>query len=302
MPFPDKIKNIDKVKYLSSIGMMKACDQNQIINYIDPWSISIDWNKLIAQGKEGSIVYVKFANIQELVQNIDVIPFKFILVTGDGDEVNPCSLLNIDTFFNIVNNEKIIKWYSVNCIECLHFKFSLIPIGLNYHCDALWKNMPIEFQEFALENIREKSLHFSKRIFKCYSNFHFSFYNEFGNPRQIAINKIDPNLIFYEPTKVSKENTYSNQSQYSFVISPLGHGMDCHRTWEALILGCILIVQTSPLDSLYKDLPVLIMNDWSDLTEDLLKTTIKNFENKKFNYDKLTLKYWVDKIVKVNAD
>jgi len=296
MSFPDKINNIDKVKYLSSIGMMKSCDQNQIINYIDPWQISLDWDKLISQGKEGSLVYIKFANIQEFIQNIDKIPFKFILITGDGDETNPNSLINIDTFFSIINNEKIIKWYSVNCIECLHFKFSLIPIGLNYHCDALWNDISVESQEKMLDEVKQKSLPFHKRKYVCYSNFHFSFYNEFGNSRKLAMQKIDPKLIFYEPTKVDKYQTYLNQSTYSFVISPLGHGMDCHRTWEALILGCIVIVQTSPLDSIYKDLPVLIINDWSDITEELLQTTINQFESMIFNYDKLTIKYWVDKI------
>ena len=147
-----------------------------------------------------------------------------------------------------------------------------------------------------LETIREKSLPFNKRICLCYSNFHFSFYNEFGNPRQKAISQLNKDLVYYEPHKISKEQTYINQSKYSFVLSPLGHGMDCHRTWEALILGCIVIVQTSPLDSLYKDLPVLIINDWSEITEELLKNTLNHYAKKTFLYDKLTLNYWINKI------
>lgn len=300
MFFPKEIHNIDKTKYISSIGLMKACDQNQIINYIDPWQISIDWNKLLATCKNESIIYVKFANINEFIDNLNKINFKFILVTGDGDETMPYSLMDIDKFYNIINNDKIIKWYSVNCIETLHPKFSLIPIGLNYHCDALWNNMPVMDQENMLEKIRINSQHFSKRICLCYSNFHFSFYPQFGNARQQVINKINPNLVYYEANKVSKEKTYTNQSKYAFALSPLGHGMDCHRTWEALILGCIVIVQTSPLDSLYKDLPVLIINDWSDITEDLLKATIKAFETKSFIYEKLTLNYWFNKIKYLN--
>jgi hypothetical protein len=300
MAFPNELGNIDKTKYLSSIGLMKACDETKIINYINPWGISIDWNKLYNVGKDGCCVYVKFGNINEFLQNIDKIPFKFILVTGDGDETMPYSLMDIDTFYNIINNNKIIKWYSVNCLENLHPKFSLIPIGLNYHCDALWNNIPIVSQENMLETIRISSLPFNKRICLCYSNFHFSQYPQFGNQRQKAIDNIKSNVIYYEPHKISKEETYKNQSKYSFVISPLGHGMDCHRTWEALILGCIVIVQTSPLDSIYKDLPVLIINDWSDITQDLLQITIKKFENKTFLYDKLTLKYWMNKIQYLN--
>jgi hypothetical protein len=53
---------IDKKKYLSSIGLIIACDENKIIN----WSISIDWNKLFNVGKNGYCVYFKFANINEI--------------------------------------------------------------------------------------------------------------------------------------------------------------------------------------------------------------------------------------------
>jgi hypothetical protein len=296
MSFPNELRDIDKTKYLSSIGLMKACDEMQIINYINPWEISMDWNKFITTGKDGCCLYVKFANINEFIQNLDTIPFHFILITGDGDETMPYSFMDIDKFYDIINNDKIIKWYSVNCLENMHHKFSLIPIGLNYHCDALWNNIPVHSQENMLENIRIQSKPFNKRIGLCYSNFHFSMYPQFGNPRQKAIDKIPENLIYYEPVKISKEQTYINQSKFSFVVSPLGHGMDCHRIWEALILGCIVIVQTSPLDSIYTDLPVLIINDWSDITEELLKNTISKFETMDFLYDKLTLKYWIDKI------
>jgi len=47
------------------------------------------------------------------------------------------------------------------------------------------------------------------------------------------------------------------------------------------------------LDSLYEDLPVLIINEWSEINEELLKNTIIEFKNKKFNYEKLLLEYYV---------
>ena len=172
MSFPNEIIDIDKTKYLSSIGLMKACDKLQIINYLNPWEIKIDWNKCLTEGKDGCWIYVKFGNIQEFIQMLDIINFKFILITGDGDETMPYSLMDINTFYNIVNNNKIIKWYSVNCLETLHPKFSLIPIGLNYHCDALWNNVSIINQENMLETIRLKALPFNNRICKsktkCY--------------------------------------------------------------------------------------------------------------------------------------
>jgi hypothetical protein len=76
------------------------------------------------------------------------------------------------------------------------------------------------------------------------------------------------------------------------VASPRGNGEDCHRTWEALVLGCIPIVKSSPLDPLYDDLPVLIVKDWKDITEDMLKNTIELFSKQDFKMEKLTLDYW----------
>lgn len=65
-------------------------------------------------------------------------------------------------------------------------------------------------------------------------------------------------------------------------------------------MGCIPIVKTFDIDYLYDNLPVLIVNSWSDVTYDLLSFTIDKFKdlhnNNKFDYNKLTLSYWVDKI------
>ena len=294
--FPNKIEDINSAKYLSSIGLMKACDDNQIIHYIDPYRIRIDWNKLFCIAKINSCIYIKMGNINEFIQNIDNIPFNFILITGDGDETFPNDILSIDTFLKIINNNKIIHWYSTNCDESLHPKLSLIPIGLNYHCGALWKNISVKNQETTLEYIRIQSLAVSERIKKCYSNFHFLLHNNFGNPRKEAIEKISSECVYYETKKITTEQTWINQSKYAFVISPHGNGLDCHRTWEALILGCIVIVKTSILDPLYTDLPVIIIDEWGDINNTLLKNYIKNFKIENFNYDKLTLKYWNDKI------
>ena len=59
------------------------------------------------------------------------------------------------------------------------------------------------------------------------------------------------------------------------------------------MLGCIPIVKKSGLDPLYDGLPVLIVNEWSDVSVDLLTKTVDAFENQEFNLNKLTLQYWI---------
>jgi hypothetical protein len=303
----DKLDEIITCDYITSVGLLKRLDENNIINYTkEPHNITHNFEKLL-KGKDGDCIYIKVAFLREFVFRIlPIINYRFILITGDGDETIPTDLFDEKIFLSIINNNKIIHWFSVNCLEHLHPKLTLIPLGVNFHSLSFgefcgWHNeaMSPKEQENMINSIKNESPKFDKRIDKIYSNFHFVTYNEFGNPRKDAINKIDKNIVYYEPSFVSRKETWVNQSKYAFVLSPLGHGMDCHRTWEALILGCIVIVKTSPIDSLYEDLPVLIVNDWSEVTQTLLNNTIENFKNKTFNYDKLKAEYWVNKIKSV---
>ncbi len=50
-----------------------------------------------------------------------------------------------------------------------------------------------------------------------------------------------------------------------FVLSPAGNGLDCHRTWEAIYLGAIPIVRRAHWAFSNRELPVLIVDKWSDL-------------------------------------
>jgi hypothetical protein len=72
--------------------------------------------------------------------------------------------------------------------------------------------------------------------------------------------------------------------------------MDCIRTWEALCLGCIAIVKSSPIDNLYAELPVVIVGEWTDITETFLNDKMLEFSNKTFNMEKLTMNYWIEKV------
>ena len=75
---------------------------------------------------------------------------------------------------------------------------------------------------------------------------------------------------------------WKEQLKYHFVVSPHGNGLDCQNV-EAIMLGCIPIVKSSSLNSLFYDLPVLIINEWDELNEELFIKTLKDFSSKKFN-------------------
>jgi hypothetical protein len=111
-----------------------------------------------------------------------------------------------------------------------------------------------------------------------------------------SVNEIPTNLLVINKDFLPRTQIWENMSSYTFVLSPFGIGMDCHRTWEALCLGCIPIVCAPHFNKLFEDLPVLIVSDWTEITEDLLKETLKKYSNKSFKYEKLSLEYWQNNI------
>lgn len=294
-------KQGDWSKYVCSRGILKSCNikSSTPISSI-PKIINYNFNDL----KDGSIVYICSNAIKHFINIFNKIDKKIILVTGDCDISVPNDLFKSNAdFINFIESDKIIHWFSQNCIG-KHAKLTGIPIGLDYHTmanmDHEWGSKISSFeQELQLEVVKKQALPFYERKIMCYSNFHFFTTTRYGYDRIEAINNVPKELVFYEDHKIKRIETWRNQSEYAFVISPHGNGLDCHRTWEALCLGCIPIVKTSDIDYLYHDLPVLIVNSWSDVTYELLSFTIDKFKdlhnNNKFDYNKLTLSYWVNK-------
>jgi hypothetical protein len=285
--------------YNSSRGILKSCDiisdtpissTRQLVNY----------SKTLTNNKDGTIIYVCNSAIMDFLSYLPLINYKFILVSGDSDTTVPYeSFFDKSFFYTLINSEKLIHWFSQNCVID-HPKLTRIPIGLDYHTlserEYKWgkQKTPVK-QEEDLISVKNSSLPFWEREIKCYSNFHFHFY-KYGQDRKDAISQIPKNLVFYEENEVPRIESWKKQSTYSFVISPHGNGLDCHRTWEALIFGCIPIVKSSNIDALYDELPVLIVKEWSDITLELLTKTVNNLKCRTFNYNKLTLEFWVQKI------
>lgn len=281
--------------FVSSRGILKSTNIHSN-NPISSYPIVHDYLANCISCKPNDTIYVCSSAIKQFIPHINK---PIVLVSGDCDLTVPFDIFQNETQFNeFINNPNIIHWYAQNCI-INHPKISRIPIGLDYHTVSTnkthsWGNQMSPFeQEQLIHKIKNESKPFHERICMGYSNFHFFTTSRFGKDRQTAILQIPKELVYYEPTQVNRETSWRTQSTYAFVISPHGNGLDCHRTWEALVLGCIPIVKTSGLDPLYSELPVLIVNEWSDVSIDLLEKTINEFKIRDFNLSKLTLSYWI---------
>ena len=295
-----------RCNYVGSRGLMKSC----VVYSSKPVSSIrvMQAMELAKLKKDGDTIYVCNSAIPHFVAEhiLDKIPYRIVLVSGDSDTCCPTDqFATHEDFLAFMEHPKLIAWHAQNCVQS-HPKLRAMPIGMDYHTLQQSRHewgpqMPATEQEKQLNLIANNAAPFWERQVAAYANFQFAMTTRFAGDRRDAIVHVPSTLVYYEPDKIPREQTWIEQTKYAFVVSPQGNGIDCHRTWEALCLGCIPIVRTSPLDVLFDDLPVLIVEKWDDVSLDLLQRTVETFkqrhvgESRPFNYEKLTLEYWTKK-------
>lgn len=294
--------------FVSSRGILKSCtfhspkpktESNSDVNYLYNMLQS---NKMY----NGMSIYVCSNLLKFFLHKIlPFIRYKFVLVSGDSDLCVPRECLSKEETIILLKSKLLIKWFTQNSRVEENDKIIQMPIGLDYH--TILENpksklkLPDEGhfpkeQEDILINIINLSKPFYSRNSKIYVNYTVS--SDRFKQRQDALDKIPNDLMEINNNFIPRSETWKNMSNFTFVLSPCGLGLDCYRTWEALCLGCIPIICVNEFKTLFTDLPVLIVNDWSEITQELLENTIKDFKNRTFNKNKMTLNYWAKYINK----
>jgi len=292
--------------FVCSRGVLKSCTFRSL-NPQSSCNNDIDYlNKMLSSKKmfNGMSIYICSELLSFFVLKIlPQLKHAFVLVSGDSDLCTPKEALNKNLFLTLTNNAYLLKWFAQNTQIQNHPKIIQLPIGLDYHTisnnkNCGWKkdseyHLP-RHQEKILVDIRSTMKPFYERSSLIYINF--SLHNDRFEQRKLALETIPSHLISINQDFIKRSDTWVNITNHAFVLSPFGNGMDCHRTWEALCLGAIPIIKAPNFKNLFENLPVLIVNEWTDITKELLDKTIEDFKNRQFNYDKLLLGYWKNMI------
>jgi len=203
-----------------------------------------------------------------------------------------------------LKNNKLKHWFTWNK-SVDHIKLSTIPIGLNYYRQV---HVLKEFLDNT-EKEKEKLLgiNFSPNTNKIRSKLIEKGNNEWNHFCEI-IEKKEDEKVYYRKSiidgkiKIQETNIkyYEEISKFKFILSPPGEGIDCHRTWEALYMGCIPIVENSTISDLYKDLPIVVVKNWNEINETFLVNKYVEINEKKkrgvYQMEKIELNYWLKKI------
>ena len=113
----------------------------------------------------------------------------------------------------------------------------------------------------------------------------------FGLNRRMILFNVSKNGIVNR--QVSGSQYFDELPSYKFVISPEGNGIDCHRHYEALMAGCIPIMEDNPLiREKYKGLPILFTKDYSEVTSGYLEQCYKEMLDQTYDFSRLFMSYY----------
>lgn len=207
--------------------------------------------------------------LEDIVSNFDNPPILFLythLLHIFAEKIqffmNPITLITHNSDYNLTDSDPAVKkildsnnlvcWWGQN-LCFIHPKMRFLPIGL---ANTMWDHGKIE-------NFTNVSINKSEDI---YFNFNISTNRE---KRELCYNTLKTQLPFLPMLPVA-ENV-KRLAQYKWCICPEGNGVDTHRLWEAMYLGCVPIVLKSPfIDALMHytggELPIYVVDAWDKLS------------------------------------
>lgn len=229
------------------------------------------------------------------------------LIVNTTDDSFPDCLENNALINHFLKNPKIKHVFAQNCTISNHPKVTQIPIGVDFHTLAFGKNhfgerkTSCQQQESKLLACKTLGQSITKSML-VFGDFHL---NDTARAKSESRTEIyqrlknNPCMYFIEKP-LPRTQLWLKKINYAFSICPHGNGLDTHRIWEDLILGLIPITKTSPLDPLYSQFPIVIVQNWDEITPENLEKwyqeKISEFDKEEVK-EKLTQKYWL-KLIK----
>ena len=126
-------------------------------------------------------------------------------------------------------------------------------------------------------------------------------HNESSNAKRQGIKNLfyDKDWAEVNEQRVPYNIFLYNLSGSKFMICPVGNAIDCHRNWEVLYMRRVPIMTRDPyLEVLFKNYPVLFVDKYSDITEELLLANDNLFQQAQtMDLSDLTLPKFFDNIV-----
>lgn len=265
--------------------------------------------RYLRQVRDGDIVWVQSGQLARFATHaLPKIKARFILLVQDGDESFPSSHRKLFDVDALIEDPRILRLYVQNFDGTTASpKVEPFPIGVDFHSINRKKGgfgeayTPPGKQEARILELLKTLKPTAQRLPRAFADFHLARHPTVGGESRASIyaGLKERGVSDFLTAKVPRYRLHEKKGEYAFSISPPGNGLDCHRTWEDLILGCIVIVKRSSLDPLYDGLPVVIVDDWKDITSGNMSSWLERYKDAFTNpayRERLTTEYWMNKV------
>ena len=206
--------------------------------------------------KRNDIIFVKTDLLGHFFHHYyNQLQVPFYLITGVSDY--PID----ERFVDILNHEKIIKWFGHN-ITITHPKCVKLPIAFdeNERC----RGGPADGEsgdQLLLQKLYEQRKTFrskkNKLLVTHIGNTHSS--------RKHVTKYFEDKTFADFIGKKSFEDYMEKINEYKFVLCPRGNGEDTHRFWEVMLMGSVPVVERNGLADFFGIFPCIIVDKFADV-------------------------------------
>lgn len=275
--------------FLSGDTFRKLC------NFVADSDESFDKLKnQVASLPEHSVIFVQSNFLLKFQTEIlPLIKTQFVLISHNSDT-------NIDSrFLPIASSPFLQKWFAQNCtdeiLEASH-KVLPLPIGLEnqrFHNAGNIKSFMKLISQIKKGKIQKKPKILVALNLSTNPDGRFACYRAFWK-KPVTLEMM---------SFTSSENYRKIAAECMFIASPAGNGLDCHRTWEAMYLGAVPLVEDNKMNRAFSELalPMICVKDWNEFaskTAEELEDIYKN-TTAKADCAALWLDFWKKKINRV---
>jgi hypothetical protein len=239
--------------------------------------------------RAGDVVFCKIDEVARFFEKLRLTRRRIVLVTGEGDL--PC-----DGFRQSFLPANVAHWFGPNVIHP-HPTLTALPLGLGTPSSST----TLKAEE--ITSARDESIERDKWL---YVNFRPD-----TNPRERQepydyFEKISSGcdwITFDRPSDRGSNGRFLDSLvRHRFVLCPPGNGVDTHRMWETLLAGAIPVVKRSPAMDPFKELPILFVDDFREVTMDLLEKALEQINVPTRPHIMTTEPYWAERIRSKKAE
>lgn len=187
----------------------------------------------------GDVVFVKTDCLDRFVAtSLPEVRARFTLVTANSDLTPSWAATEA-----ITRHPLVARWCAMHVVE--NHKLVAIPIGVSDH-----------FAQTAAERVADGASNPPRKRRAWLPPT-----NSAVHPLRAELGLVCHPVLDVSVDAMSNDEYYQRMTEYEYVISPVGCGVDCFRTYEAMLARAVpIFVTDGPAPAVYNKYPVVVVH------------------------------------------